>query len=483
MTGPIREPWEQPGYSDIIAAARTTDGVEVRFANGDVVTVSAGLLGVPNADFSVQTNNEDTTCVRIISGTAERDVDWTAIRAASDRAFASELRERDAEESRRVGRRLKALREDRDFSQRDLAQLVGMTAPQLSKLEVGSTDMRLSTVRSLLRAMGASFADISDPDAPEFSVKELGRRAKRGGAPADVIKRIAESVAPDQFVAVLMRAFDWTREALYGDRLQPPLLTEAVQFKSARPKPHDSPHLPLARTISVISASLHRGAIGNVPEDPQELRRQLLERSGEVTLESLLAWAWSTGILVVPLVGSGGFSAAAWSVGGRPVVVLKESRDLVAYWLFDLAHELGHLGRGHLAVAGVVDLSSPTSPDASDLQEREANAYALDLLLPGHQKLIAAVRKETAGSHLLFKGAVASVASAADVSPGLLGVVAAFEMSEVGEYKDRWGSAQNLGKPEGSGRSVAERHFLSNMPLHELPEIDATLVRIVALSS
>ena len=70
-------------------------------------------------------------------------------------------------------------REDRGLSQRDLAELVGMTPPQLSKIEGGYSDLRVSTVQTLLRAVGASFADIAGPDALEFSQKSLRSRAQR----------------------------------------------------------------------------------------------------------------------------------------------------------------------------------------------------------------------------------------------------------------------------------------------------------------
>jgi len=73
------------------------------------------------------------------------------------------------------------------------------------------------------------------------------------------------------------------------------------------------------------------------------------------------------------------------------------------------------------------------------------------------EQLLQEVRREARGSHLCFKGAVASVADAARVSPGLLGMIAAYALTEVGQDKDRWGSATNLARPDGSGCEQGQR--------------------------
>jgi transcriptional regulator with XRE-family HTH domain len=478
-------PWQQPGYSDITAAARTPEGVEVDFANDQKVLVSSALLGVPTPNFDVAVDADDPTKLRVSWDGGSREVDWSAVRAATDPAFAAELRARDAEESHRVGRRLRALREDRGLAQSALAQLVDMPAPQLSKLEKGESDMRLSTVRSLLRAMNATFADISGPDAPERSVTALSRLAKKAGAPDAVLRLIAGEVSRAQFAAALHRGFGWSSEELQGDKLATLKLAVPVFFKARGAEPQDSPLLPLAHTISAISASVCEGPVGEVPEDPAELRSRIIPGGeGEITLDTLLTWVWATGILVTPMTGAGGFSAAVWSVEQRPVIVLKEQRDMIAYWIFDLAHELAHIALGHLRRGGVVELTSPRTPNTSDPQERAATAYALDLLVPGHEGLVGAVRERSqANGPLLFKGAVEQVARAAKLSPALLGVVASYELTDVARPQDRWGSTENLGKPGGSGRKVAERHFAGNIPLGGLKHLDAALIRALVLGS
>src|SRR3954470_16847157 len=117
------------------------------------------------------------------------------------------------------------------MSQKAIAGVVGMSAPQLAKLEQGETDMRVSTLRSLLRALGATFADIAGADAPEISAKELGRRVQRVGIPADLIKRIASAVDPRQLTPVIARAFGWAPGDILTGDLAPPALTAPLTLK------------------------------------------------------------------------------------------------------------------------------------------------------------------------------------------------------------------------------------------------------------
>jgi len=184
------------------------------------------------------------------------------------------------------------------------------------------------------------------------------------------------------------------------------------------------------------------------------------------------------------MAGRGDFSAAVWDGSVRPVVVLKESRELAVYWLFDLAHELGHLALGHVGQTGLIDVDSPAPRgDFTDSTEQMANDFALEILLPNHVELLQEVRREARGSHLRFKGAVASVADAAQVSPGLLGMIAAYALTEVGQDKDRWGSATNLARPDGGGREQVQevaRKFLS--PSH-LDPVDVVLIRQLVLGA
>ena len=480
---PTKQLWESAGYSDVVAAEIVGGDLRVGFANGDVVDIALSRLGLSEAT-EVWADPDDVTKVAALVGKEKVDVDWMKLRAASDAAFAKELRRRDADEAHRVGRRLKALREDRGLRQDVVAEQVGMTPPQLSKIERGQSDLRISTVRALLRVMNASFADIASPDAPEASLAEIAKAGQKAGVPRDVMERLVRSVARGKVSALLERAFGWTTSDLVAGKPLPALAVP-VNFKAARhQQPADSPLLHLAFTATSVAASTARAEPPRtLHRDPSSLRQQLADASGTITLEGLLRAAWDVGIVVLPLSGPGAFTAVAWLVDARPAIVLKEGRDLLVFWLFDLAHELGHHALGHVSERAVVDVERPDLRD-SDEMERQANAFALQLLLPNHEQLVAEVREDSLRGEprLRFKFAVQRVAAAHGVNTALLGMVAAYALSDVAEQKDRWGSATNIAKAERSGAQVAREVVSDYLNLNSLESSEAAILRAVVFS-
>jgi hypothetical protein len=182
------------------------------------------------------------------------------------------------------------------------------------------------------------------------------------------------------------------------------------------------------------------------------------------------------------MVAASGFSAGVWLIGEQPVVVLKESPDFKAYWLFALAHELGHLARGHVPHGGLVDVEHAWD-GPTDKQEEEANAYALDLLVPGHQEMLDEIRRRLEGldpdAKLKFKAIDA--ARARGYNEPLVLLVTAFGLPDVARPDSRWGSANNEAKREGSARAVVAEEFVRHLELEQLDRVDALLVRAVAL--
>lgn len=400
--------------------------------------------------------------------------------------------EADSESRERVGRRLRALREDNKFSKAALAKGAGVSAAELTRAESGDPRMGLALVDKLVRTMGARLSEIATPDAPELSVKALVRIGTTAGAPRELLKQLALEVGRRDFTTALDRAFGWRPDELLAEEPQSPAAEAPVAFKTVRTEvSQSSPILALARRMSELAAGLYDQPYAGVPEDPAELRQLVLQSSGEddVTLQGLLDWTWDTGVVVLPLARAPEFYAAAWFVGQRPVVVLKDSRAFAAYWLFDLAHELGHLALGHVAERGIVDVGDPKNPDLADAQEAEANAYALALLLPDTEELLADVRRRT-GTGLIarerFKWKVMDVAAENGLSAAVLGLAAARVMGDVSDLRDldRWGSAQNIAKeedPEGRARVAAT--FATRIDLDALEELDEAVLRTVALQS
>lgn len=476
----VESPWAAPGYGDVAAVSKVGDDLEVMFGNGDLIRIAPSVLGVAGA-FELDTRPTlDGASVRIVTGSGARDISWVQMRVATDPAFARQMREEDAKEARRVAHRLKALREDRGLSQRHLAALAGMSSPQLSKIESGTFDLRISTVQALLRAMGATLSDISGPGTPEISQKVMRKRAEEVGVARELIDRLASVSSRVQLPQLLQRGFGWTMDALTAGAPTSPQLVGAVQFKTiTTADPKSSPLLALAAAVAQI-VRRHVDAPASEPiPDAATARAQMLDLSGQVTLASLVEWMWNRGIPVIPLHGKGGFCAAVLSVDGRHAVIVKETRDHLAYWLFDLAHEFGHIALGHVHNEDLVDvdaLSPGGSKEYPDAQEEAANRFALELLLGDADSLVHEVERDAQGSYLRFKGAVVTVARKANVNAGLLGVVAAYELGDLGEPKDRWGSANNLSAADGSGRDVVRAALAGRLTTAVTPELDRLLL-------
>lgn len=474
--------FRQPGYGDIESAARVDDLIEVVFGNGDVVRLEADALGV-NGEFIVKVpDGGAAVTVESLAGT--RELDWTVIRAATDPAFAQFLRERDAEEARRIGRRLRALRQNKGMNQKVVASAVGMPASQLAKLEQGATDMRISTLQSLLRALGAEFGDIAGPDAPELSVPEIVRRTGRVGVPGDVIKRLAASVGPRQLLDVVARAFGWAPDQILLGDLTAPRLSAQPVLKRRSVTTKDNPALlALAESLAQRSALAFAGTPGDVPSDPHQLRELVAGGGNTLTLKTLLDWCWRNGIVVVPMIGGAGFAAGAWLVGDQPVILLREAPDVAARWLFALAHELGHLGRGDVGRSGLVDLESALGQQ-HDEQEAAANQYALDLLVPDIDEMLVEIRARLIGEDpdRKFKFKARDVARAWGYDSGLVLLIAAFGLPDLGRDDSRWGSAHHEAEAAGSGRELVEAEYRRHVDLDRLDRLDAALLRALAVS-
>jgi transcriptional regulator with XRE-family HTH domain/Zn-dependent peptidase ImmA (M78 family) len=455
--------------------------IDVEFANGDVVEVSVPALGLDaTTTFAV---DPDSGTLTAEAPDGPREIDWMVIRAISDPAFAREIRERDAEEARRVGRRLRSLRERRGFSQKDVAKSLGMKAPQLAKIESGEQDLRLSTLRSVLRILGATFNDIAGPDAPELSLEEL---AERTGAPTGLLRAIAQKVRPREAPAQIARGFKWNLPEVL-DGVAPPELGISLAF-AANSEDHrrPSPVQRLARSVSEISVAAAEDVAVDLPTNARALRRALLggaER--EITLEDLIGFCWDAGIVVVPMASGPGFQAVAWYVGERPVVVLRLTRSYAAQWLFTLAHEIGHLVLGHVkSNSGVVDVDEPGRV-AGDRAEDEANEFAKDVLAPGSDELFEEIRRRMPGSvaeqKKAFKGAMVSIATKAKIDPALFGFLAAYAMRDIAEDNDRWGSATNIAKKNPHGRTSVRDAYLGHVDLDRLDTADSALIDAVVL--
>lgn len=315
-------------------------------------------------------------------------------------------------------------------------------------------------------------------------MKTVRLNAQKSGAPSAALKELASRLGPRRFATVIAHGFGWDVEQLLVGPPESSELQVAVSFKSRDPeKAKSSPLVRLARTVSEASAPVYDAPVERLPADPAEIRA-VLEKEGGVSLESLTRWAWDRGVVLIPTPWGQNFSGAAWYVGSRPVIVLSSGQRWLAFWLFDLAHELGHIALGHTAEEGVVEIDKP-GRETDDQREEEANRFALELLVPESERLFEEIRRRSEGSlefqKQKFKWKVIDVAKEEGLDEAVLATTAASALTDIAEQVDRWGSAQNIAKEQGEAMPLMRTAFAERIDLDSMSELDAALTRVVVL--
>lgn len=151
------------------------------------------------------------------------------------------------------------------------------------------------------------------------------------------------------------------------------------------------------RASTCIATSLAQAVVAATPQpyvrisgSPSELADRAKELGqGIVSLGSLIDTCWAMGVPVIPIpnlpVGIRKMDGAVIRVGDRPAIIVSKKKSSRAWLAFIVAHEIGHIGCGHLDRDGsIVDVSlqeqsTYEAESSSDADEREADAFALSL--------------------------------------------------------------------------------------------------------
>lgn len=135
----------------------------------------------------------------------------------------------------------------------------------------------------------------------------------------------------------------------------------------------------------------------HLPEEADTFRAKVLRSSNKpwIDLPMLLNACWEHGIPVLYLpslpVQGRKMEGMVTFVRERPAIILTKKVPHPDWLLFVLAHEIGHLAKGHLTEdegqAIVDDTVEVKSGDDRDQQEEEANKFATHLLAPGGKEV------------------------------------------------------------------------------------------------
>jgi hypothetical protein len=151
------------------------------------------------------------------------------------------------------------------------------------------------------------------------------------------------------------------------------------------------------RASTCIATSLAQAVVAATPqpytrisETPSELAARVKEIGGGiVSLSSLIDTCWALGVPVIPIpnlpVGIRKMDGAVIRVDQRPAIIVSKKKSSRAWLAFIVAHEIGHIGCGHLDRDGsIIDVSlqeqsTYEAESSSDAEEREADSFALSL--------------------------------------------------------------------------------------------------------
>jgi Zn-dependent peptidase ImmA (M78 family) len=345
-----------------------------------------------------------------------------------------------------------------------------------------------TTLQRILAAMGSDLRDLAALEEPTLSSKQIDERLRRFGLDKSLISRLSASSAdqPERILDRLERIFRWSPTDLAGEGTLPlrPSPAFAGRFKQQRRKePAQAAYVVYAHYLAMLAAQAAAGLpVADLPKDPHEIRKEVIERYGGLRFEQILQWTWDHGIPVVPLFDPGKFHGACWVISGRPVICLKQRTPFEARWAFDLGHETGHVSR-HLSAAlpAVLELGEITpfgdaESTASDEQEEEASEFAGELLLGNPEALAERVVEVARGKVEWLKQAVATVATEAGVETDALANYIAYRLSRQG-FNDWWGVATNLQEAHQEAPEIARRELLERLDFDALADDDRDLLQ------
>ena len=209
---------------------------------------------------------------------------------------------------------------------------------------------------------------------------------------------------------------------------------------------------------------------------PYELAKEISSDDDTITLKSALTYIWNMGIPVLPLNDPGAFDGATWKKDNRSVIVLKHKTKFESLWLFDLFHELYHVGMHSEEREYSIIESSPSSHERRNShEEQQANKFAADVLLNGRSsELVDSCFKEARGKVSYLKNSVINVAERENVSLSIL----AYQVAN--EAKARkinwWGAATNLQDNTNNPWLIAKNILFENIDLTSLNKTDRGLL-------
>jgi transcriptional regulator with XRE-family HTH domain len=474
--------WEQREYQTITDIGFADDRLHVSFADGQEASVPVDRLVRPGSNGALWHEARHTAHDIVVPfADGELEISWMDVRAQSDPSFGEYLMQTADEDARRIGQRLRALREQRGMTAKEVAEAAGIAPLSLSRIELGRHDVVYRTLRRILAAMNLTLRDLAEAIEVQPDAARVTNRLRDAGVPGQITEQFQRALGkqPRRLVAAVQRIFGWSADQLMGD-------TElsldagpaaAGWFKSqVNQDPALATYTLWAHWLALLVDQAIPRSTTDLPENPLAIREDILKRHGELRFAQLLEWCWDQGIAVLPLSDPGEFHGAVWSIEGRAVIVIKQRTLWESRWTFDLGHEIGHVAR-HVGanIPSVVELTEINPVAAKDDDEQEANDFAAELLLGSADSIAHDLAERTHHALPRLKSEVQKVAKEHRVEVDALANYMAWRLDREGE--NWWGTAAALQDDSGRAPAFAREALLARIDWSRLAEDDAALLR------
>jgi len=383
------------------------------------------------------------------------------------------------------------------MSQKELAARLGLKEQQIQRYEAtdyaGASISRIRDISALLgvRLNVKPEEESVDLDSIFTKLEAIGisRRwavtkllSKESGMHLSQAGRLPHGFVRPVFelLAALNRVFGLSVESLLGkSTLRLDFSTQGVRYKLPK----------RANDVRTHSYTMYAGALAKVTlkATPHLVasrivnhfcatRQDILTHYGRIDFQTVLHYVWSLGVAVLPLNDPGGFHGACIRSGHRNVIILKQRTLSEARWLFDLLHELFHASEcPYDADFGLFE-EDPLGNSSGSATEREANAFAADVIFDGKCEELLELCVDRASRNVrLLRNAVSEIAEEEGVDTGALANLMAFRLSMQGV--DWWGTAQKLQSSALDPWDFARKTFMQNIDDMHLDDMDKTLLQ------
>jgi len=492
--------WDKNTYQRIEHAILLNDSIEVLFENGDETKVS--LKSVLPFSFDGDSIEMDYNSYEILikNGQSEIAIPWSKIRVLTDVEYSKYMVDQAEEQAKEIGKKIKALRERKGIKSNELADRSGLTAQTISRIERGHTDVSFATLKKMLAAMGLTLKDLADYQHEEAQLSEkslnyLLRRLSKAGIDSkfllrkliphrvdlDNLKGELPPLILNEIVSYIQTVYNWSSDLIWSNEdltindnasklafYKKPVNSNLYQIKAYSHYAYYISKLVLQNTVSLEKHEY--------PGDIDEFR-ELFIKTKVIDFETCLSTVWSLGICVMPLRDKGLFHGASWNIDGRHIIILKQTSNSQAKWLFDLLHEVyhvfAHLDEINTSVIETEEIGP--SVDQSAIEEAEANSFAHKVLFDDSTESIIDKCLSLANYRIEnLKNAVNKVSVTENIGEDVLANYLAYRLSLQNE--NWWATANSLQITSPDPYDIAITYLKNNLENNINNPIEANLL-------